>query len=124
MAGHDAMDFYRGTGGSDACLHLDNPINAGLADCINSTGIQEIYETRCESVSLADFVVIAAEAMMYRTSTTYDANRLFYFGQLGRVFRDNFRAGRRTQPTCSDLMPDPAQGCAAVETRLVHSVFA
>lgn len=96
LAGHDAMDFTGSSGGSDGCLDTNNHINKGLAECINNTGIVDIYETVCEEVSLADFIVISAEAMMYRTSTTYDSTRLFYFGQLGRTFRDNFKAGRRT----------------------------
>ena len=74
-------------------------------------------------MSLADFIVIAAEAMMYRTSTTYDETRLFYFGQLGRTFRDNFRAGRRTRTSCESRMPDPAKGCNDVQQYLVWNVF-
>jgi len=72
LAGHDALDFitYRGveSGGSDACLNLNDTINEGLVECINSTGISDVYEKTCDTVSLADFTVISAEAMIYRTS--------------------------------------------------------
>lgn len=124
LAGHDTLDYYRGQYGSDGCLDFQNPINVGLADCIRSTGIVAVYETRCDEVSLADFIVIAAEAMMYRLSTDYDSRNLFTFGQLGRVFRDNFKAGRTAQASCEDRMPNPANGCGAVEEYLVHNVFA
>lgn len=60
---------------------------------------------------------------MYRLSSTYDSSRLFYFGQLGRTFRDNFRAGRRTQTECTDRMPDPARGCTDIQSYMVYKVF-
>lgn len=100
LGGHDALDYRKDarstSGGSDGCLNLNDVINMGLAECINNTGIVDVYDKTCGSVSLADFIVIAAEAMMYRTSVGYDSNRLWYFGQLGRTFRDNFQSGRRT----------------------------
>ena len=79
LAGHDALDYYtdggRNTyGGSDGCLDLNNTINEGLVECINNTGIIDVYDKTCGSVSLADFIVIAAEAMMYRLSESYSAN--------------------------------------------------
>ena len=123
MGGHDLLDWNGTYGGSDGCLDTNHHINKGLAECINETGISDVYEVTCESVSLADFIVISAEAMIYRLSSTYDPTRLFYFGQLGRTFRDNFRSGRITKKTCENTMPDPARGCQDVQSYLVNNVF-
>jgi len=69
---------------------------------------------------LADFIVIAAEATMARTSNSYQIqeqyNPLEHYavGTLARSFRDQFRYGRTTAEECewnSGLMPDPENGC-------------
>eukprot|EP00971_Amphidinium_carterae_P311566 6192475-Amphidinium_carterae.1 len=36
VAGHDFMDFGDGEGGSDGCLDLFDPDNAGLPECLHS----------------------------------------------------------------------------------------
>ena len=68
MAGHDFMDYKDGQGGADGCVDLTDADNSGLAECLHAgefgISIADAYEDFCESVSLADFLVIAAEAVM------------------------------------------------------------
>lgn len=69
------MDFrntYENKGGSDGCINFDEPDNAGLDDCIANGyfSIQTSYSNFCDRVSLADFVVIAAEVMMAHLSSS------------------------------------------------------
>jgi len=87
LAGHDMMDFRYlfapnadGTpskkvidqrGGSDGCINFEDKDNKGLVECIDQTNLQEAYSEHCGIVSLADFIVIAAEATMARTSNSY-----------------------------------------------------
>ena len=86
LAGHDMMDFrYQFNtkadgsqggvksqrGGSDGCVNFQDKDNRGLVECIEETGLQEAYDEHCGVVSLADFIVIAAEATMARTSNSY-----------------------------------------------------
>lgn len=68
-------------------------------------------------VSLADFIVIAAEAVMGRTATKYNETDYYAEGTLASTFKKNFRAGRKTVETCKwnkGLMPDPEDGCDGV----------
>merc|ERR1719181_900618 len=64
MAGHDFMDFdsSTGQGGSDACTGMNHDDNKGLAPCLHSgehgVALRTAYEEVCETVSLADFLVI------------------------------------------------------------------
>lgn len=68
--GHDMLDFDEaggksGTperGGVDACLDLRAAGNRGLAECF--TQLKPEYLKVCSEISLADFMVIAAEAVM------------------------------------------------------------
>lgn len=65
MAGHDMMDFDPTApagqqGGVDACIDFTDPDNAGLSFCIQQ--LQPAYSHVCHKMSLADFMVIAAEA--------------------------------------------------------------
>jgi len=98
LAGHDLMD-YRDvggvmSGGSDGCVNLYDDDNKGLDTCLDDTDIQAVYDDYCDKVSLADFIVIAAESVTARTATNYNANQQFANGTLEAHFRDNFRAGR------------------------------
>eukprot|EP00448_Togula_jolla_P020876 CAMPEP_0170589000 /NCGR_PEP_ID=MMETSP0224-20130122/11125_1 /TAXON_ID=285029 /ORGANISM="Togula jolla, Strain CCCM 725" /LENGTH=339 /DNA_ID=CAMNT_0010912745 /DNA_START=64 /DNA_END=1079 /DNA_ORIENTATION=+ len=70
MAGHDFMDFRNGQGGSDACTDMDDADNAGLAECLfegefgeGTVSLNDAYMKFCDRISLADFIVIAAEAV-------------------------------------------------------------
>jgi hypothetical protein len=70
--------------------------NAGLQNCMIEAGIPEAYNQHCHYVSLADFTVIAAEAVMGRTSPNYNKDDAFADGTLLHTFRENFLAGRQT----------------------------
>lgn len=130
LAGHDFMDFrytYETkpdgkqrmapsdkSGGSDGCINFADKDNSGLAECIQRFNLTDAYREHCGVVSLADFIVIAAEAVMGRTATSYREDDEYAPGTLARVFRDQFRAGRTTVESCSwntGLMPDPEAGC-------------
>jgi len=90
------VDRIPSSGGSDGCVNFRDPDNSGLAACITATRIEQAYQQHCDVVSLADFIVIAAEAVMGRTATSYNANDRYKEGTLARDFRDQFKAGRET----------------------------
>lgn len=102
LAGHDLMDFRRATkeedstGGSDGCVNFLDPDNAGLGPCLKKSGVEAVYSKYCGKVSLADFIVIAAEAVVTRMSTGYDAADAFKAGSMGQKFRDQLKVGRST----------------------------
>ena len=60
------------SGGSDGCVNFEDGDNAGLASCLAWTGINSIYEKWCDKISLADFMVLAAEAVVGALATDYD----------------------------------------------------
>ena len=53
-------------------MDFNDPLNRGLPECIAEYKIDKAYEEHCGRVSLADFIVIAAEAAMGRTSPTFN----------------------------------------------------
>jgi len=130
MAGHDFMDFDPAEGdgrsGSNACTQMDHTDNRGLKACLSDSehgeSLKHIYEGFCEHVSLADFLVIAAEAVMVvsREHVIFeddpDAPQI--------NFRSKFRYGRTTATSCTgaaNRLPDPEDSCDAVsETFLKH----
>lgn len=129
FAGHDFMDYRTGAGrgGSDACIDFTEADNAGLQNCLQEFKIADVFAKHCGSVSLADFIVIAAEAVMARTSTSYNAANPFAEGTLARNFRDNFKYGRETSTTCewsNGLMPSGNLGCENHESIFVKHIFA
>jgi len=78
---------YRNTngvesGGSDGCVNFNDGDNAGLASCITSSTVNTVYQNYCDLVSLADFIVITAEALMSRTATDYNSGSPFTSGTL------------------------------------------
>lgn len=88
--------------------------------------IPEAYAKHCDKVSLADFTVIAAEAVMGRTSPTYNAQDTFAEDTLLHTFRENFLAGRETANTCPwsiDRMPDAELGVTAMKDVFFNNVF-
>ena len=116
MAGHDFMDYRTdtGLGGSDGCINFNDEDNHGIVSCVQKFGLVEAYETYCDQVSLADWMVIAGEAVMGRTATDFNASDYYADGQLSQVFRDNFKAGRTTDSECAwnvGFMPNPDNGC-------------
>jgi len=101
LEGHDLMDFRRtpdkrgrikrgapGTGGSDGCVNFEDEDNAGLPTCLAGIGINSIYEKWCDKISLADFMVLAAEAVVGGIAVDYDAADPFKDGTLLAQFRD------------------------------------
>jgi len=125
MAGHDMMDHKDGWGGSDACVDMSDGDNGGLAECLirgeSGQSIQMSYEQFCDSVSLADFLVIAAEAVM-------DITRKQATDQLvGMPFIDNFKFGRETKTpmTCryeKHRLPNPRLGCEELDRVFVDNM--
>jgi len=122
MAGHDLMDFNGtgdGRGGSDACTDMDDADNAGLPECLfrgefdGLVSLNDAYQLFCDQISLADFIVIAAEAVMQHLA----------FGEtkpaFEQGFKNNFRFGRTTAfegcEFAEGVLPSPADSCVAVE---------
>ena len=120
LAGHDFMDFNGTTGGADGCLDFADPDNKGLLPCMNSssfdasvdeaslqnTSLQSVYAQFCTVVSVADFVVISAEAVMSKQSRRGHLN-----------FEGQFAYGRTTNENCSGnpSMPNPEGSCGEVD---------
>lgn len=133
LAGHDLMDFRRearvnrrrgrsfvrpgaakAEGGSDGCVNFEDEDNKGLPTCLMKSGIDNVFAEHCDKVSMADFMVIAAEAITGKLAVDYDASEPFKSGTLAARFRDQFRAGRTTLKECPEnkgLMPNPERGC-------------
>jgi len=119
MAGHDFMDFANGQGGSDACTDMTDPDNAGLPACLNTgehgISLREVYENFCTEVSMADFLVISAEAVIMSTRARHEA-ALPAAPKLD--LKEHFRFGRTTAVECdfaAGRLPNPELGCEAVE---------
>jgi len=132
LAGHDFMDFRLAadgttSGGSDGCINFSDDDNKGLAECLVSTGVQSVYDNWCSQVSLADFVVIAAEASISKVATKFNSTAPFGQGSLESKFRNKFKAGRTTVEECPDqsgLMPDAENGCDDLNTVFIDNIFA
>lgn len=128
MSGHDFMDFNAttGDGGADGCTDMNHHDNAGLMPCLstgdNGVAIQQVYRKFCDRVSLADFLVIAAEAVMTET------RRIAIDGttkQMNLNFEVNFKFGRTTRASCpgaADRLPNPENGCADVDKVFVKNL--
>ena len=140
MAGHDFMDwvYITGEGGADGCVTFDDPDNGGLKECLaegdNGVSIGMVYKDWCETVSLADMIVIAAEAAMEWTRDQHiayyaDASPFLpgaeYKNSKPIDFSPNFKFGRKTKFNANDgkgekcvgrmkQLPHP-HGCDQVE---------
>ncbi|CAE7193579.1 APX5 [Symbiodinium sp. KB8] len=126
MAGHDFMDFANGQGGSDACTDMSDPDNGGLPACLSSgehgISLVEVYQNYCATVSLADFLVIAAEAVMMSTRARHLAQAS---SAPALDLKSSFRFGRTTALSCAfaeGRLPNPERGCTAVEETFVDSM--
>jgi hypothetical protein len=129
-AGHDFMDFRwtsdgKATGGSDGCINFEDADNTGIPQCLVRFEVAEVYKNWCHKVSLGDFLVIAAEAVMARTAPSYKANS-FESGTLAHTFMTRFEFGRPTVSSCEEhvgLMPNPEEGCADLKRVFVDHVY-
>ena len=111
--------------GSDGCLDGNDPDNTGLMGCLAGRGefdkrltIQTLFSEFCSEVSLADLIIIVAEALMDRASPSFnDAS------QVRIDFASSFRFGRSTADTCdSRVLPNPERSCKAVEDNFVKQL--
>lgn len=115
LTGHDIMD-----GSADGCVDFTDMDNNGLKGCMleavdevdsSNVSLDLLWQPYCTRVSVADFFVITAEALMTVTAPE---------GQLRNMWRNsftsNFRFGRSTSLTCSpDPLPHPGKACDAVD---------
>jgi len=87
----------------------------------------QVYSRYCDKVSLADFLVIIAEAVMARTATGYKSvETLWHKKSLATTFRDNFKVGRKTVETCEwnvGRMPNPERGCSDLRSVFLKNIF-
>lgn len=139
LEGHDLMDFRRGknkhgrirpgsagSGGSDGCVNFDDPDNAGLPSCLAWTGLESIYDKWCDRISLADFMVLAGEAVVASIAVDYDAEDQFKDQTLLARFRDQYQYGRKTKEQCPEnhgLMPNPENGCDDLNSIFVNHIY-
>lgn len=131
MAGHDFMDFKGGSGGSDGCTNMADPDNKGLMDCLkhgdeNGHSLQALYTQLCGQVSLADYLVIAAEAVMVVTRELAVADRL-HLHSTQISFKEQFNFGRTTAHGNQCIfeegrLPNPENGCADVQRVFVTNM--
>lgn len=78
--------------------------------------VQGMWQEFCTDVSLADFFVLTAEALIEKT---LPANQAW----LGQELRAQFRFGRTTAATCHNpALPNPEESCHAVEKNFVNSL--
>lgn len=163
VAGHDFMDFKKDVGGgADGCVDFTDPDNNGLQKCLtgeyasytsrpgyggyspsgysysDNRGLLDAYQDVCDSVSLADFFVIAAEAVMMSTRrlsldvfvqpiygkdpSWYVNNQEFLeplgnnlpgtsFSPMGFDFSNGFMYGRTTRTQCPICTPSASTNC-------------
>merc|ERR1711990_651688 len=75
---------------------------------------------------MADFIVIAAEAVVSRLAVDYDENDMFKSGTLAESFRNQFRVGRTSLETCADnvgMMPNPENGCNDLKSIFIDHIY-
>mmetsp|Transcript_116529 Transcript_116529/g.201311 ORF Transcript_116529/g.201311 Transcript_116529/m.201311 type:complete len:509 (-) Transcript_116529:161-1687(-) len=126
LGAHDFMDYSHQAGGSDGCIALLDADNAGLIDCLAGTetmaGLRDAYDDFCSRISLADFIVIGAEAVMNITRQ----NVLNDQPNRKQVdFRSKFKYGRVTNSKCESAigkMPDAERGCDAVQDTMLSNM--
>ena len=70
----------------------------------------------CDRVSLADFFVIMAEAMLMRTEPSYSPESLYFGGSYSDLLIKKFKKGRTTNYNCgrTNLMPNAENGCQSL----------
>jgi len=128
LVGHDIMDFDPAlqTGGADGCIDFEDHDNNGLKGCLleavsepdsTNVSLELMWQDYCTEVSVADYFVIVAEALM--EATVPEAFR----ADFGSKLESQFRFGRETQATCSPgLLPNPGESCDAVEKNFINNL--
>lgn len=112
--------------GSDGCINFEDGDNAGLPTCLAWTGIHSIYEKWCDKISLADFMVLAAEVVVGSIAVNYDPEDHFKEGTLLADFRDQYGFGRETLEQCPEnhgLMPNPENGCDDLKKIFLKHIY-
>jgi len=99
-----------------------------LADCLESSTLSEVYANHCTTVSLADFLVIAGEAVMARTSFAWpEGDDKWVEGGGPYAVLDNFKFGRTSAETCDQsgqsLMPNPELGCVGLKDIFIDHIY-
>jgi len=126
MAGHDFMDYRDGEGGSDGCVDMNDADNNGLAQCLHEgefgISVADAFASWCTQISLADFLVIAAESVMTlsRKHVTCDDS-----SRSNISFKWQFQYGRTTALNCAfahGRLPNPENSCGDVKTCFVDSM--
>lgn len=114
IAGHDFMDFKDGVGGSDGCTDMEADDSKGL-ECVykgqSGLSLTQAYQPFCQNVSLADFIVIAAEAIMMATRRNVE-------GVEPLDFKSSFKFGRATATQCPEAkarLPNAEGSCSEVD---------
>ena len=118
LAGHDFMDFRPDesswkVGGSDGCLNFNDPDNKGLPSCIIQFKLNDVLDKHKDKISVADFIVLAAEAAIAVSSEGFDKESPYEGGAFADDLMLSFRYGRTTRETCSwntGRMPNPEHG--------------
>ena len=117
LAGHDFMDFRNddeNMGGADGCVSFEDADNKGLDTCLVQFDIASILKQHEDDISVADFIVVAAQAAMARAADSWDAEDPYKEGTLANKFMRAFKFGRQTLEECSwnvGRMPNPERGC-------------
>merc|ERR1719464_163470 len=128
LVGHDIMDYSKAlnSGGADGCIDFQDHDNRGLQGCMlrsvherdsSNVSLELMYQDFCSEVSIADFFVIAAEALMTLTAPHQDQK--LWSGSFGR----NFRFGRTTELTCAPKpLPNPKDSCDANQGKFMEEM--
>jgi len=120
--GHDllgsATDGFGGQfGGADGCWESSR----GLFDCTsgNTLSLLEVYRDVCSQVSLGDFAVIAAEALMAHTATDRQST--------AAAFKQNFMYGRSSREGCKHVslmeLPSSQAGCKTLARGFIDRIY-
>jgi len=120
-AGHDLMDYNPdlGLGGADGCMDMKEDSNKGLNPCLIKgefgVSVYSLYKQFCDKISLADFIVMAAEGAMVFTRRIYVKE----FPNRRQIsFKEKFRYGRTTATECDwskNVLPNPEESCSDVK---------
>lgn len=121
MAGHDFMDWDGSSGGADGCVDFADPDNNGLQPCLwsgeGNVSLNDAWDNDAikHEVSLADFIVIAAEAVMYRQRGAI---------QPALNLSAKFTWGRVTALECGQnaRLPNPDESCAANDKTFIQNM--